>query len=46
MSVKRITFDEWGSALKKEGEKNFVRKYHDIKVKGLKRQSILVCIFS
>ena len=40
------SFVEWGSALKKEGNKNFESKYHDVKVKSLNRQSTLVCIFS
>ena len=30
----------------KEGKKNFESKYHDVKVKSLKQQSTLMCIFS
>ena len=32
--------------LKKRKNKNFESKYHDEKVKSLKRRSTLVCIFS
>ena len=32
--------------LKEGRKKNFERKYHDVKVKRLKRRSTLVCIFS
>ena len=32
--------------LKERGKKNFESKYHDVKVKSLKQQSTLVCIFS
>ena len=41
----RLTFIEWRSALKKEGKKNFESKYHDVKLKSLKRRSTLVYIF-
>ena len=43
--VKQVAFVEWTSALKKE-KKNFESKYHDVKVKSLKQQSTLMCIFS
>ena len=43
--VKQVAFFEWTSALKKE-KKNFESKYHDVKVKSLKQQSTLMCIFS
>ena len=42
-SVARLTSVEWRSALK---GKKFESKYHDVKVKSLKRRSTLVCIFS
>ena len=44
--VKRVTFVEWKSALKKEGKRNFESKYHDVKVKSLEQRSTLMCIFS
>ena len=43
--VKQVAFVEWTSALKKE-KKNFESKYHDVKIKSLKQQSTLMCIFS
>ena len=43
--VKQVAFVEWTFALKKE-KKNFESKYHDVKVKSLKQQSTLMCIFS
>ena len=43
-SVSWLTFVECRSALKKE--KNFESKYLDVKVKNLKQQSTVVCIFS
>ena len=36
VSVARLTFVEWTSALKEEGKKDFESKHHDVKVKSLK----------
>ena len=45
VSVTRLTFGEWRSALKKEEKKKSESKYYDVKVKSLKQRSTLTSTY-